>query len=340
MVSIVIGANYGDEGKGRVTAALSDENTLNILTNGGAQRGHTADGHVFHHFGSGTLRGAATAFHDKFILNPAIFCMEYVELDHPTVYLNPRCRWSTPLDMMANQMIEKRQRNGSCGVGIWETIKRYCIGPTMDILDFFNGNIAVRRNFLWEVRRYYEKIIDIDEEYEEAWKNVEDAVSFGVDFMISVMRPEETMPQYPDVVFENGQGLAISEKHDRKGFRTTPSDTGIAYAMEYPLNGALPTVYYVSRTYLTKHGAGEFPNECEIPNATDDTNVENEWQGKLRYAPLNTDELYERIHDDYRGIACRPYVVFTHTDQVPAPEWNYSFIKAVTVEELEQGSIT
>ena len=40
---IIIGANYGDEGKGTVVAKYSkqSDNCLNILTNGGSQRGHT-----------------------------------------------------------------------------------------------------------------------------------------------------------------------------------------------------------------------------------------------------------------------------------------------------------
>lgn len=54
--SAVIGANYGDEGKGLVTdwLTMNGGKTLNVLTNGTCQRGHTvehADGkrHVFHH---------------------------------------------------------------------------------------------------------------------------------------------------------------------------------------------------------------------------------------------------------------------------------------------------
>ena len=60
-INIVIGANYGDEGKGFVTNWLSNQydenNSIIILNNGGAQRGHTVESsngfrHVFHHFGS------------------------------------------------------------------------------------------------------------------------------------------------------------------------------------------------------------------------------------------------------------------------------------------------
>ena len=77
-VKVVIGASFGDEGKGLMTdyfaadAANKGETALVVCSNGGAQRGHTVRAygdniesgmkpevrHVFHHFGSGTLAGA------------------------------------------------------------------------------------------------------------------------------------------------------------------------------------------------------------------------------------------------------------------------------------------
>lgn len=56
--AVVIGANYGDEGKGLITdylAALDHSNTLVVRFNGGAQAGHTVQTpsglrHVFSHF--------------------------------------------------------------------------------------------------------------------------------------------------------------------------------------------------------------------------------------------------------------------------------------------------
>ena len=60
-IKVVIGANFGDEGKGLMTdyfshQALSNkEDCVVVLANGGAQRGHTVTDsngaqHVFHHF--------------------------------------------------------------------------------------------------------------------------------------------------------------------------------------------------------------------------------------------------------------------------------------------------
>ena len=75
-IKIVIGANFGDEGKGLMTDYFSQKpNSIVVCSNGGAQRGHTvttSDGirHVFHHFGSGTFNHASTYLSEDFIVNP------------------------------------------------------------------------------------------------------------------------------------------------------------------------------------------------------------------------------------------------------------------------------
>ena len=73
-IHVVVGANYGDEGKGLVTnhlcsvaaastpeilETIQDMKILNVRYNGGAQAGHTVyqgnQKHVFGHFGAGSL---------------------------------------------------------------------------------------------------------------------------------------------------------------------------------------------------------------------------------------------------------------------------------------------
>ena len=93
-IKIVIGANWGDEGKGLMTDYFSQKpNSIVICSNGGAQRGHTVVTpnkvrHVFHHFGSGTFNLADTYLSEDFICNPIIFRQEYNELKHLGYYPN------------------------------------------------------------------------------------------------------------------------------------------------------------------------------------------------------------------------------------------------------------
>lgn len=72
-------------------------------------------------------------------------------------------------------------------------------------------------------------------------------------------------------------------------------------------------IYYVSRTYLTRHGAGHLPGEDADISYDDDTNTPNPFQGRLRFAPLVESELRKRCREDARqGYK----LVLTHCDQI------------------------
>lgn len=138
-VKVVIGANYGDEGKGFVTSLLvkqaqsKNRQVIVVLNNGGAQRGHTVVDkdirHVFHHFGSGTLLGADTFITENFVVNPMAFVDEYDEIRTKTdkdfkVFVDPNALVTTPFEMIINQIVSKcLDVQDSCGFGIWETVK-------------------------------------------------------------------------------------------------------------------------------------------------------------------------------------------------------------------------
>ena len=73
MVYAVIGANYGDEGKGLVTDILTRQGNQKVVIrhNGGAQSGHTVEKEsgerfVFHELSSGSFNGAITYWANTF----------------------------------------------------------------------------------------------------------------------------------------------------------------------------------------------------------------------------------------------------------------------------------
>ena len=91
--SVVIGANYGDEGKGLMTDFLCRQHSADLVVrfNGGAQAGHTVvtpegERHVFHHIGSGYFAGVPTYLSKFFVSNPVLFKQEYQELRIPSSY--------------------------------------------------------------------------------------------------------------------------------------------------------------------------------------------------------------------------------------------------------------
>lgn len=312
---IVIGANYGDEGKGTIVARLakSDTNVLNILTNGGSQRGHsilTKDGSMtFQHFGSGTYHGADNYYSAWYILNPMQFTQEYNELivKPQHIYRDPRCRWSTPYDVMANLIQEEqRGRKASCGMGIWNTIQR-CDRQPIVTFDEFMQHPDRWPQYLERVRRYYEKFVEIPAKWNDVWKSGGVVGHFLNDCKFLHEKTEAVYLNtlsYDDLLFENGQGLMLRDT-GKDTADTTPSDTGLRYALSMARDLGIEdiTAHYVTRPYLTRHGDGHLMGQmrCTDIAATvseDRTNHFNDHQGEFRYGLLDIPDLYGRIRDD------------------------------------------
>lgn len=331
-IKIVIGANFGDCGKGLMTDYFSQKpNSIVVCSNGGAQRGHTVttpDGirHVFHHFGSGTFNHVSTYLSEDFIVNPIIFKQEYDELMKlgyvPNVYVNQDCMLTTPFDMMANQIIEEnrgKNKHGSCGLGIFETIKRYKAGIT-DVDDH------IREYYLEQFER--ENIILTDE-----WSRI--FLDNGIfehflddwDFMNNhslAISDNYFLNQFDNIVFEAAQGLLLDQNNTEYFPHLTPSNTGIKNPkriienVEWNEEINIETCY-VSRTYLTRHGTGKFPSECDKNQINkyifDKTNIPNPFQDTLRYGTLDLGELYSRCSKDVGDFGNKKSLAFMHCNE-------------------------
>ena len=108
-----------------------------------------------------------------------------------------------------------------------------------------------------------------------------------------------------NIVFETGQGLLLDSDNEKFAPHVTASKTGLHNIVK--LLGAaglkLSEVCYVTRTYVTRHGAGFLPYETDrekIGNIyTDLTNVHNDWQGSIRYAKHGSvEEFLSGIRED------------------------------------------
>lgn len=356
VIKVVIGANFGDEGKGLMTdyfchqSTLRGEKTLVVLHNGGAQRGHTVvtpDGnrHVFHHFGSGTLVGSDTYLSEEFVLNPMIFRQEWEELESmkaiPKVYVNHTCRVTTPFDMILNQIIEESRdnaRHGSCGMGIHETMIRDVCNYPIEM--WFDSSDEAKRYYLKEIRNYLsERLLDFGiNKIPDNWKEIVNSDLLIENFISELnfmgrnisIRFDRFIEYYDCVVFENGQGLLLDQNNKEYFPHLTPSNTGLKNPLKIISNmhcNPDVEVCYVTRTYLTRHGAGRLDGECDKkeinPDMQDLTNVPNPHQGTLRYAKLIEKSLEERILKDFepaRKYGAKLSLAITHEN-----EYDYVF---------------
>ena len=362
-VKVIIAANFGDEGKGLMTDYFCNkcDNPIVVRFNSGAQAGHTVvtpDGnrHVFGHFGSGTFNNTPTFLSKYFVVNPLSFLKELNELMkiglNPQIYVDDECLITTPYDMIINQIVEifrGKNNHGSCGLGFNETLVRNSKDrfklKVKDILDI-NLNKTKVYEILMDIKNHYVNkrlkelgVNNIDNEFKSILENnnlifnfIEDIQDFIKDIKITSFK--EINRKFTTLIFEGAQGLMLHENY--KYFpHVTHSKTGIENVIELlnevysefsneAKNKVNIEVIYVTRSYLTRHGAGPLPGElnCAPYNKIVDlTNIPNRFQGCLRFALLDLDLLNENIYNDFNkvinsGYNIRKSLAITCLDQI------------------------
>lgn len=333
----VIGAQYGDESKGREVAALSKRSyDVIVRFNGGAQAGHTVhtksgDSHIFSHFGS-SFEAPITVLGPRFVVHPENYLNEWDSLKRihtPVVFFHADSYVTTPLDVIYNRRIENsraKKRHGSVGLGFHETIKRCETNRgahSLTIRDIKNGSYNKK-----DIVDYY---IDIEAEYQHTHSshpadqdiqslkeklNLTRRLAFNEIFdefadkvlnrfasHINIISPTHNahLLNSKSVIFEGAQGLSLDQNSEDFP-HVTHSHTGSENIIElYEMYGIKNPIEfrYMTRSYTTRHGAGPLPFEAPMPlHIVDTTNIHNMWQGTLRYSPLNIDRLSKNIFKD------------------------------------------
>ena len=342
----VIGAGYGDEGKGLLVDSLAaaTPGVTVVRFNGGAQAGHTVttpDGrrHVFHHLCAGALAGAESFLSRFFVVNPILFAAEADALAqlgaNIGVAVDPRASVTLPADMMINQIVERGRgnaRHGSCGLGIGETIERN-LRPEFAVTVADLVDRPRLQAILSRVRKHWtderlatlgrrdlsdeERALLADTSIDEHW--LDDVAVFSSRARVA------TTPGDGPLIFEGGQGLKLDQTRGAYPF-VTRSNTGSRNVVDLAHDWGVEALdlIYVTRCYRTRHGAGPLAHEhmtALFPGLIDATNLPNPWQGTLRFAPLDLDELAADILADCAdasGLATTTTLAMTCLDQAPA----------------------
>ena len=297
----IIGANYGDEGKGLTTQYLAQlgshvGKTVVVKHNGGCQSGHTVrtdDGkhHVFHQYGSATLINVPTFLAHTYIVNIQELLVESVELsrkgqfpnpnDLPPIMVDPEAILSTPYDVMLNwvqEQLRNENAHGSCGFGIHETTVR-CRHP----------EYVTKVKDLTDIPTLMQKVVNIRDQYvDERLKSIVEAQTRPIDqklidnimdrsdiileqFMTDCLAAHNhvidfTIPSallaYDNVIFETGQGLILDQTLGTMP-HCTPSNTGLTNIVDFvEYDGKFDSLDVVYVTRTYTTRHGNGPLEC------------------------------------------------------------------------------
>ncbi len=316
---IVLGLGFGDEGKGLTTSYLCSKtkNPIVVRFNGGHQAGHTVvhneTKHVFSSFGSGTLQRVPTYWSKYCTVYPTAFMNEYRVLEEkgftPEIFIDPLCPITTPYDVELNHKQSQETNHGSVGVGFGTTIQRHENHYKLYFQDVLFPKVFEEK--LKNIKNYYHSNSSYTIDKETIDKFIEDVNKMRFRTYIG---GHDLFDLYTPI-FEGAQGILLDQDF---GFfpNVTRSNTTSKNALElYPSK----EIYYVTRSYQTRHGNGFMSNEDKpvpLKNNENETNKYNPWQGNFRTSMLDFDLLkYSLTCDNYFSDGLRKYLVITCMDQ-------------------------
>lgn len=348
-IKIVIGSTFGDEGKGNVVQWLckqaldAGKKVAVIRYSGGPQAAHTIyyNGikHICSSYGAGVLLNIPTILSNDVLIDPISMQKERHELiskgiKSPKIILDSFCPYIiTPFDVYFNQQDLKTLNDGSCGKGINAATQRISYGYySYDPLKNWNA-----------AKRYYKEKhslnIELSNELKQTYINAHNWLNRTAQRYFDYY-------DFDELILEGSQGLLLDGDF---GFNphTTPSKVGLNGCLKYYIDRECE-VYFVTRTYLTRHGNGYEPKyPITIPEWKYESNIDNQFQGKFKTGMLEI-KLLQRAFDRHNIInTCKEYkisprLVVTHTDLIDkdvihsfAPDDNRMVIFNNTEEALK-----
>jgi adenylosuccinate synthase len=281
--TVIVGAQWGDEGKGKIVDLLAQSSDVVCRYNGGPNAGHTivADGETYklRHMPSGILWGKECVIGAGCVVDPEVFVEELDDLGGRGLSVERvRLSGDAHLIMPWHRAIDRgsERRLGKLKIGT----TRRGIGPTyadkamrlgirvQDLLDAKilrqKIEVALAEKNVWLERVYGSETIELEElaeRYEGYAQRLRPYISDTSLLVDRALRDSQF------VLFEGAHGTLLDIDHGTYPFVTSSSTLAGGAA---PGLGIGPTridsVIGVAKAYVTRVGEGPFPTEIDGPD--------------------------------------------------------------------------
>ena len=277
---VVLGTQWGDEGKGKIVDLLTDQAAAVVRFQGGHNAGHTLviDGEktVLHLIPSGILReGVECMIGNGVVVAPDALLREISNLEQKGVPVRERLRISSactlilPYHVALDQAREKARGDakiGTTGRGIGPAYEDKVARRGLRIGDLFHRErFATKLKELLEyhnfvLQHYYkEPAVDFQKTLDEALEHAEIIKPLVIDVTARLhqLRREDAY-----IMFEGAQGSLLDIDHGTYPYVTSSSTTagGTATGSGFgPLY--LDYILGITKAYTTRVGSGPFPTE-------------------------------------------------------------------------------
>ncbi len=282
---VILGTQWGDEGKGKIVDLLTEQVALVARFQGGHNAGHTLviDGKttVLHLIPSGILRdGVKCLIGNGVVLSPEALLKEIAELEangvpvRERLLLSPACPLILPFHVALDQAREAAKgeaKIGTTGRGIGPAYEDKVARRGLRLGDVFNEESFAEK--LKEVMHYHnfalEKYFGVEPvSYEDTlaqaleWaKELKPMVADVTDMLHQARENQE------NILFEGAQGSLLDIDHGTYPFVTSSNTTAGGTATGSGFGPCyLDYVLGITKAYTTRVGSGPFPTEldCDV----------------------------------------------------------------------------
>lgn len=280
MVDILLGLQWGDEGKGKIVDVLAPKYDVVARFQGGPNAGHTLkfDGikHVLHQIPSGVFRkDCLNVIGNGVVLDPVIFKKEVEGLEPFKIDLTQNLVISTKTAIIipTHRLLDAAQEKAKGEAKIGSTLKG--IGPTyadkvsrsgLRVGDIISPNFKKKYNAL--VEKHAKVLKNLDYEFESELSGLETTFFAACEFLQKFKITEteylinENLDEGKSVLAEGAQGSLLDIDFGSYPFVTSSSTTAAGVISGL---GVAPKkigeVYGIFKAYCTRVGSGPFPTE-------------------------------------------------------------------------------
>ncbi len=282
----IIGAQWGDEGKGKITDFLSQYADYVVRFQGGNNAGHTiiVDGKktVLHIIPSGILSGhCISVIGHGVVLDPEVFKKEVDSLIAADVKVtganlkvslnaNVITRYHQLLDQTRENAKSSEKKIGTTGRGIGPTYEDRTSRRGVKVADLFNKDILKEKLelILQEKEVLFKELYKIEypsinEEIERLYELGQYIFPFVAD-TFSLL--DKALSENKKVLYEGAQGVLLDIDYGTYPFVTSSNTSigGIYTGAGIPGHN-VDEVLGIFKAYTTRVGGGPFPTELNTP---------------------------------------------------------------------------
>ncbi|MBT3261724.1 adenylosuccinate synthase [bacterium] len=273
-VDVLVGTQWGDEGKGKITDILAANTSLVVRYQGGNNAGHTVvvgnDTFKLHLIPSGILYpNVCCIIGNGVVINPAFLLEEMAILKKKGITITPqKLKISSTAHVIlpfhlnldsAEETDRKQKKIGTTGKGIGPTYTDKISRNGIRILDLLSKKTLRKKivNRNWD--NLISKSLDQEKIIEEYYQYGQRLKPFIIDTSLYI---NTAIDQNQNILLEGAQGTMLDIDHGTYPFVTSSNCTSGGACTGAGIGpNKINNVIGIAKAYLTRVGEGPFPTE-------------------------------------------------------------------------------